>query len=191
MGGVEIYSDYILKENLNVFYQSSEKSSEKAWNASLILSECVRPGKFRMYSRTLWVLEKKSHILSRDARICVMVLFSIQWFMSSHYVGFFRHKETNLVENKQTAEWKIFNSQSNVQSVKDIKNTKHYVSTDFCNAAVGFKIVIFVKLWRVRKPFLLNFSHFKFNLIDFFCSKNGTCCYLHKWDTEQGKCIRK
>lgn len=186
MGGVEIYWDYILKENLNVFYQSSEKSSEKAWNASLILSECVRPGKFRMYSRTLWVLEKKSHILSRDARICVMVLFSIQWFMSSHYVGFFRHKETNLVENRQTAEWKIFNSQSNVESVKDIKNTKHYVSTDF-----GFKLVIFVKLWRVRKPFLLNFSHLKFNLIEFFCSKNGTCCYLHKWDTEQGKCIRK
>lgn len=30
------------------------------------------------------------------------------------------------------------------------------------------QIVIFVKLWRVRKPFLLNFSHFKFNLIDFF-----------------------
>lgn len=137
-------------------------------------------------------LKKKSHILSRDARICVLVSFSIQWFMSSHNVGFYRHKETNLVENKQTAEWKIFNSQSNVESVKDIKNTKHYVSTDFCNAAVGFKIVIFVKLWRVRKPFLLNFSHFKFNLIDFFlCSKNGTCCYLHKWDTEQGKCIRK
>lgn len=110
-----------------------------------------------------------------------------------HYVGFFRHKETNLVENRQTAEWKIFNSQSNVESVKDIKNTKHYVSTDFCNAAVGFKLVIFVKLWRVRKPFLLNFSHLKFNLIEFFCSKNGTCCYLHlhKWDTEQGKCIRK
>lgn len=192
MGGVEIYSDYILKENLNVFYQSSEKSREKAWNASLILIECVWPGKFRMYSRTLWVLEKKSHILSRDARICVMVLFSIQWFMSSHYVGFFRHKETNLVENKQTTEWKIFNSQSNVESVKDIKNTKHYVSTDFCNATVGFKIVIFVKLWRVRKPLLLNFSHFIFNLIDFFfCSKNGTCCYLHKWDIEQGKCIRK
>lgn len=68
-----MYSEYILKENLNVFYQSSEKSSKKAWNASFILSECVRPGKFRMYLRTLWVLEKKSHILSRDARICVMV----------------------------------------------------------------------------------------------------------------------
>lgn len=105
-----MYSEYILKENLNVFYQSSEKSSEKAWNASFILSECVRPGKFRMYLRTLWVLEKKSYILSRDARICVMVSFSIQWFMSSHYVGFYRHKETNLVGNKQTAERKIFNS---------------------------------------------------------------------------------
>lgn len=28
-------------------------------------------------------------------------------------------------------------------------------------------------------------------LIFFFCSKNGTCCYLHKWDIEQGKCQRK
>lgn len=28
-------------------------------------------------------------------------------------------------------------------------------------------------------------------LIFFFCSRNGTCCYLHKWDTEQGKCILK
>lgn len=140
-------------------------------------------------------LKKKLHILSRDARICVMVSFSIQWFMSSHYVGFYRHKETNLVENKQTAEWKIFNSRSNVESVKDIKNTKHYVSTDFCNAAVGFKIVIFVKLWRVRKPGFFFFRLFHFLnsiwLICFLCSRNGTCCYLHKWDTEQGKCVRK
>lgn len=91
-----------------------------------------------------------------------MVSFSIQWFMSSHYVGFYRHKETNLVENKQTAEWKIFNSRSNVESVKDIKNTKHYVFTDFCNVAVGLKIVIFVKLWRVRKPVFFFLDCFTF-----------------------------
>lgn len=133
---------------------------------------------------------KKSHIISRDARICVMVPFQFN-NSCDHIMYDFTgtRKQTSLEINKQLKERFLIHGV--LLSLWKTKNTKHYVSTVFCNVAVGLKIVIFVKLWRVRKPFLLNFSHFKFNLIDFFCSRNGTCCYLHKWDTEQGKCIRK
>lgn len=62
----------------------------------------------------------------------------------------------------------------------------------FCTAAVGFGIVIFIKLWRVGKTVILNLPYFKFRLINvFFYSKNGTCLYYQEWDTEKGKCIRE
>lgn len=57
MEGVEIYSEYILKENLNVF-TTLQKHRVRKRQMQAFLSRCVRPGKFRMYSRTLWVLEK-------------------------------------------------------------------------------------------------------------------------------------
>lgn len=186
-----MYSEYILKENLNVFYQSSEKSSEKAWNASFILSECVRPGKFRMYLRTLWVLEKKSHILSRDARICVMVSFSIQWFMSSHYVGFYRHKETNLVENKQTAEWKILIHGVMLSLWKTSKIQNIMFPLIFAMLLLDSKLLYSLSCEEYVNLFFWIFHISNSIWLICFCSKNGTCCYLHKWDIEQGKCIRK
>lgn len=59
-------------------------------------------------------------------------------------------KQTSLEINKQLNERFLIHGV--LLSLWKTKNTTHYVSTDFCNAAVGLKIVIFVKLWRVRKP---------------------------------------
>lgn len=136
---------------------------------------------------------KKSHIISRDARICVMVPFQFN-NSCDHIMYDFTgtRKQTSLEINKQLNERFLIHGV--LLSLWKTKNTTHYVSTVFCNVVVGLKIVIFVKLWRVRKPgfFFFRLFHFLNSIwLIFFCSRNGTCCYLHKWDTEQGKCIRK
>lgn len=65
-----------------------------------------------------------------------------------------------------------------------------------CNTYFDIWVGIHLELWGVRRCtfvfvwLIIKCVMYKYLIVACF-SKNGTCCYMYRWDSEQKKCLRK